>query len=83
MIRSDCGTNLTKADKELKEAIEKWNQQRIDGFCAQRGIQWIFNPPGASHMGGAWERMIRSVHQILKALLKEQVLYDEVLHTKC
>ncbi|XP_022790440.1 LOW QUALITY PROTEIN: uncharacterized protein LOC111329941 [Stylophora pistillata] len=80
-IRSDCGTNLTKADKELKESIEEWNQQRIDGFCAQRGIQWIFNPPGASHMGGAWERMIRSVRQILKALLKEQVVCDEVLHT--
>ena len=59
-IRSDCGTNFTKADKELKEAIEEWNQQRIDGFCAQRG-----------HMGVAWERMIRSVRQILEALLKE------------
>ena len=32
-------------------------------------------------MGGAWERMIRSVRQILKALLKEQVVCDEVLHT--
>jgi len=65
----------------LKEAIEEWNQQRIDGFCAQKGIQWIFNPPGASHMGGARERMIRSVRQILKALLKEQVGCDEVFHT--
>ena len=74
-IRSDCGTNFTKADKELKEAIEEWNQQRIDGFCAQRGIQWIFNPPGT------WERMIRSVRQILKVLLKEQVVCDELLHT--
>ena len=80
-IRSDCGTNFTKADKELKETIEEWNQHRIDGFCAQRGIQWIFNPPGASHMGGTWERMIRSVRQILKVLLKEQVVCDEVLHT--
>ena len=32
-------------------------------------------------MGGAWERMIRSVRQILKALLKEQVVNDEVLST--
>ena len=80
-IRSDCGTNLTRADKELKGAIEEWNQQRIDGFCAQRGLQWIFKPPGASHMGGAWERMIRSVRQILKVLLKEQVVCDEMLHT--
>ena len=40
-----------------------------------------FNPPGAGHMGGAWEGMIRSVRQILEALLKEQVVYDEELHT--
>ena len=32
-IRRDCGTNFTKAEKEL-EAIEEWNEQKIDGFCA-------------------------------------------------
>ena len=32
-------------------------------------------------MGGSWERMIRSVRQILKALLKEQIVGDEVLST--
>ena len=32
-------------------------------------------------MGGPRERMIRSVRQILKALLKEQVVCDEVLST--
>ena len=74
-------TNFTRADKELKACVDEWNQQRIDRFCAQRGIKWIFNSPGASHMGGAWERMIRSVRQILKALLKEQVVNDEVLST--
>ena len=31
--------------------------------------------------GGPWERMIRSVRQVLKALLKEQVVCDEVLST--
>ncbi|PFX18770.1 hypothetical protein AWC38_SpisGene16834 [Stylophora pistillata] len=80
-IRRNCETNLTKADKELKEAITEWNQPKINGFCPQRGIQWIFNPPRASHMRGAWDRMIRSVHQILKALFKEQVVCDEVLNT--
>ena len=80
-IRSDCGSNFTKADKELKGAVDEWNQQKISGFCSQRGIEWIFNPPGASHMGGPWERMIRSVRKILRALLKEQVVCDEVLST--
>ena len=32
-------------------------------------------------MGGAWERMIHSVRQILKAILKEQLVSDEVLST--
>ena len=75
-IRSDQGGNFIKADKELKEAIEEWNQHKINNFCRQ-----IFNPPSANHMGGAWERMIRSVRQILKAILKEQLVSDEVLST--
>ena len=32
-------------------------------------------------MGGAWEQMIRSVRQILNAILKEQLVFDEVLST--
>ena len=80
-IRSDCGTNFTKADKELKASIKEWNHQKIENFCAQNGIEWNFNPPEASHMGGAWERMISSVRQILRALLKEQIVCDELLST--
>jgi len=80
-IRSDQGSNFPKADKELKEAVEAWNEHKINNFCGQKRIEWIFNPPSASHMGGAWERMIRSVRQILKAILKEQLVSDEVLST--
>ena len=80
-IRSDQGTNLIRSDKELKEAIEGWNHQKVNSFCNQKGIEWIFNPPTASHMGGVWERMIRSVRQILRAMLKEQVVSDEALST--
>ena len=37
-IQSDCGSNFTKAVKELKDAVDEWNQQRISGFCTQRDI---------------------------------------------
>ena len=69
-IRSDQRINFTKADKELKEAIEECNQHKINNFRRQKNIKWISKPPSASHMSGAWERMIRFVRQILKAILK-------------
>ncbi|XP_068680391.1 uncharacterized protein [Montipora capricornis] len=34
-------------------------------------IQWKQNLPAASHMGGIWERQIRSVRSILSAMLQE------------
>ena len=39
------------------------------------------NPPNASHMGGAWERMIRSVRRILTSLMTERTLDNDQLHT--
>ena len=73
-IRNDCGKNFIRADEELELDLCRWvYQQRISGFFTYRGIKWISNPPGTCHMG-AWERMTKAVHQILKALLKRAVL---------
>ena len=80
-IRSDNGTNLTSGKRELKQSIRQWNQSRIHGFLLQQEIDWIFNPPLASHMGGVWERMIRSIRKVMNALMKEQILDDESLNT--
>lgn len=45
----------------------------------QKKIDWHCNPPTAKHMGGAWERLIRSTRDILRALAKEQLLTDAQL----
>ena len=81
VMRSDNGTNLVAAERELREAIQSWNQAKIQDSLRQKGIQWIFNPPAGSHFGGIWERQIRSVRKILKSVLKEQVVDDEALQT--
>lgn len=39
IIRSDRGTNFKGADKEMTAAIQKWNQEKIENFCNQKGIQ--------------------------------------------
>ena len=78
---SDNGTNLVSGDKELRRSIEEWNQSKIGRYLLQHNVEWKFNPPYASNMGGAWERMIRSTRTILKALANEQLLTDEKLLT--
>lgn len=80
-IRSDNGTNFTGGEKELREAIGYWNQEKIHMHLLQKHIKWTFNPPTGSHHGGVWERCIRTVRGILKVLLKEQVVDDEGFHT--
>ncbi|KAK7899128.1 hypothetical protein WMY93_019981 [Mugilogobius chulae] len=80
-LRSDNGTNFTGAERELKIAIEQWNQAHIGDVMLQRGIKWNFNPPAGSHHGGAWERLIRSVRKVLNSTLRVQNLDEEGLHT--
>ncbi|XP_038062578.1 uncharacterized protein LOC119733069 [Patiria miniata] len=81
IIMSDNGTNFVGGERELRESLDDLNQRRVSDFLLQQGIRWQFNPPTASHMGGVWERIIRSVSKILRYLLKEQVVSDEVLLT--
>ncbi len=81
VIRSDNGTNFTGAEKELREALQNLNQATIQEEMLKREIQWIFNTPGASHHGGAWERQIRTVRKVLNSVLRQQVLDDDGLHT--
>ena len=80
-IFSDNGTNFKGAERELREALERWNQDKINDRLRQDEVQWHFNPPEASHQGGVWERMIRSVRKILRSLLSEQLVNDETLLT--
>ena len=82
-IRSDNGTNFVGAVRELREAIEEMDHDKITEKLRKQQIDWRFNPPGASHMGGVWERQIRTVRRILSTLLHEHgnCLDDESLHT--
>ena len=80
-IPSDNGTNFARADKELRNVVEQWDHHKISNFCVQREIKWKFNPQAASHMGGIWQRMVQTTKRVLKSLLKEQIVTDEVLAT--
>ena len=69
------------AERELCQGLQEWNQERIEGDLSEKGVRWLFNTLTASHMGGAWERQIRSVRRILSGLARERVLTSEMLMT--
>ena len=81
VIYSDNGTNFVGADRELRESLQEFDQDKIDRQLSGKNIQWKFNPPSASHMGGIWERQIRSIRRVLAGVIKEQSLDDEKLST--
>ncbi|CAG2252827.1 unnamed protein product [Mytilus edulis] len=82
-IRTDNGTNFVGSERELGEEIKRWNFNQIQEFMIQKRIQWEFNPPSASHFGGVWERLIRSVRKVFYSVMHEQNirLTDEGLMT--
>ena len=66
MIRGNNGMKLSSGEREIP-------------YHHQKNIKRKFNFPEVSHMGGVWERMIRLVRKILRALFKQQL----VLETHC
>lgn len=61
--------------------MQQWDLNKIQDTLAQKGVQWIFNPPAGPHFGGVWERQVKSVKKILKSVLHEQTIDDECLLT--
>ena len=80
-VFSDNGTNLVSGSKELRVNIQEFNRKHINDKMLQMDVYWHFNPPHASHMGGVWERLVKSVRTILNTVTRQQTLTDETLIT--
>ena len=80
VIFSDRGTNFFGSNRELRQELREVLAQMPEKLSTYE-IDWRFNPPAASHMGGVWERMVRSVKTCLQAVVGRQLLTDDVLLT--
>ncbi|XP_053691247.1 uncharacterized protein LOC128739769 [Sabethes cyaneus] len=78
-IYSDRGTNFVGANRELRQLNDALNQQELMKEFARNGIEWTFNPPLSPHMGGSWERLIRTVKNNLVTVCSVKRPSDEVL----
>jgi len=79
---SDRGKNFVLSERELRNGIMPWNQQKIHDSLCQKGVQWHFNPSLSPSSGGAWEVLVKAAKMILRFLLRDQILdKEESLHT--
>lgn len=80
IIYSDNGANFVGASNALK-SLDLQELQQQSRF---QEIEWKFNPPTASWWGGWWERLVRSIKELLRRMLGRSVLtYEELLTSLC
>ncbi|XP_062708688.1 uncharacterized protein LOC134288304 [Aedes albopictus] len=83
-IYSDNGTNFRGAARLLNEQKKEISiiNENLAGAFTSTTTKWLFIPPAAPHMGGAWERMVRSVKTAMFAAYDgNRKLTDEGLQT--
>ena len=87
VLRCDRGTNFVGGKRALEEALNEMDSDKIQRELLKEDCDWVsfeMNFPSASHMGGVWERMIRSARAVLGGLVEEcrqARLDDELLRT--
>jgi len=80
IVYSDNGTNFIGANNSL--SCINWVD--IEKFSSTRRIHWKFNPPSAPWWGGWWERMVRTLKQLLKKTLgRSSLTYEGLLTVLC
>lgn len=75
-VRSDRGTNFVGATQDLSMIANFVEDCDVRNFLRENRVTWQFNPPHASHFGGAWERLIGVSRRILDSLLLENRFKD-------
>ncbi|XP_062708649.1 uncharacterized protein LOC134288292 [Aedes albopictus] len=79
-IYTDNGTNFLGAERLLREQLKLLHGDLAATFTNTE-TKWHFIPPGAPHMGGAWERMVRSIKSAMEsAYNSDRKLDDEGEH---
>lgn len=85
-LRLDRGTSFTGAERELRAPAGEMDHGRVRECLLGKECDYVVfktNVPTASHMGGVWERQIRSVRSALSSLLASSgtCLDDDSLRT--
>lgn len=66
-LRCDQGTNFVGAKGEFMNAMKDLDHEQMKEY----GCEFIMNTPSSSHMGGVWERQIKTIRSVLTAILDQ------------
>ena len=81
-IRSDPGSQLVAAGKELKQMMQDWDWDKIRSFCRKEGIDWEANKSAdAPWENGCSEALIRLVKRNITISIGTNVLKFSDLQT--
>lgn len=78
---SDNGSQFVGAEKELRQMINDINEEEVQEFCGEKGMQWKFITPGAPHQNGCAEALVKSCKRALKKAVGSQTLKPFELYT--
>lgn len=81
-IHSDNGSNLVRANKDLKEfyKLVQTKEPKLSEFFLDENIEWKFIPPRAPNFGGLWEAGVKSFKYYFKrAIGDSRLTYEEFL----
>ena len=85
IIVSDNQTSFKAANKDLRDYYElfKSNSENIEhGFNGlDTPVEWLFIPPRAPHLGGAWEIMVKAMKRALTSIAQGQPMTEDDFHT--
>ena len=77
---SDRGTNLTAADRILRDELEVWNRSSTADL-QRRGLEWSFIPASTPHYGGVWERVVGLFKRHLATQMSKEPLQVDALNS--
>ena len=77
-IISDNATNFARAANKMRAFKNEWDKAMIESDLAQKKIAWKFNPRGALHFGGIFERLVQCCKKVIIAILDNRSLTDEI-----
>jgi hypothetical protein len=66
-LRSDMGTSFVNLAKQQDKTVDHYAAELKERVLLKFRINLHFNPAGAPHWGGSWERMIKEVKKILSS----------------